>query len=298
MLNLNHCKGPFAKNPDLIRHIIVHCSATPPGRDIGAKEIRAWHLAQGWKDIGYHFVIRLDGTVESGRPLSQPGAHCLGKNNSSLGICYVGGVLEDCKTPADTRTVAQKKALMNLIVELKKLFPKVDVRGHRDFAAKACPSFDATGEYKSFSLLKLLPVLLLVSVLTGCKSKKTAASQFDANTVVTSAVDADSFIKTVISDSIDLELIWPEISFVTPESCAVGVKAERIFIRKHIKKHQEQKDVVFHKDSLNSVAKVSEKESKSVESKGLPVKFYLILTGVLAAAFFLIKSIKSSKQKN
>ncbi len=131
-----------------INEIIVHCSATPEGQNVTAADIRCWHTAgNGWSDIGYHFVVRLDGTVEPGRPLAQPGAHCRGHNARSVGICYVGGLAADGRTPKDTRTPAQRAALLTLIRELKQQFPGAAIHGHRDFATKACPSFDATAEY-------------------------------------------------------------------------------------------------------------------------------------------------------
>lgn len=131
-----------------INEIIVHCSASPEGLNVTAADIRRWHTAgNGWSDIGYHFVVRIDGTVEPGRPLAQPGAHCRGHNARSVGICYVGGLGADGRTPKDTRTPAQRAALLSLLRELKQQFPAAAIHGHRDFAAKACPSFDATAEY-------------------------------------------------------------------------------------------------------------------------------------------------------
>lgn len=131
-----------------INEIIVHCSATPEGQNVTAADIRRWHtVGNGWSDIGYHFVVRLDGAVEPGRPLAQTGAHCRGHNARSVGICYVGGLAADGRTPKDTRTPAQRAALLTLIRELKQQFPGAAIHGHRDFATKACPSFDATAEY-------------------------------------------------------------------------------------------------------------------------------------------------------
>ena len=131
-----------------INEIIVHCSATPEGQNVTAADIRRWHtVGNGWNDIGYHFVVRLDGTVEPGHPLAQTGAHCRGHNARSVGICYAGGVAADGRTPKDTRTPAQRAALLTLLRELKQQFPGAAIHGHRDFAAKACPSFDATAEY-------------------------------------------------------------------------------------------------------------------------------------------------------
>ena len=130
-----------------INLIIVHCSATPEGKDFTVDDITRWHKARGFKTIGYHYVIYRDGTIHGGRPVSEEGAHCVGHNKYSIGVCYIGGLAADGKTPKDTRTDAQKLSLHNLLSQLKKSYPGVAIRGHRDFAAKACPSFDATKEY-------------------------------------------------------------------------------------------------------------------------------------------------------
>ncbi|NBN64121.1 N-acetylmuramoyl-L-alanine amidase [Pannonibacter tanglangensis] len=129
--------------------IVVHCSATPEGRPVDVQTIRRWHLARGWSDIGYHFVIDLSGRVHTGRPIAQIGAHVAGHNAGSIGICYVGGVDANLK-PKDTRTIQQKHALRELIASLCEEYPSIKtVCGHRDFAGvkKACPSFDARAEY-------------------------------------------------------------------------------------------------------------------------------------------------------
>ena len=132
-----------------INEIIVHCSATEAGRDIKAAEIRRWHIeGNGWKDIGYHYVIDIDGTIEVGRPIDQAGAHTTNHNKTTIGICYVGGCDATGKSE-DTRTAAQKAAIEKLIKALKVCFPTITkVRGHRDYAAKACPCFDARSEYQ------------------------------------------------------------------------------------------------------------------------------------------------------
>jgi N-acetylmuramoyl-L-alanine amidase len=132
-----------------INEIIVHCTATPEGRDYTVADIRAMHKAQGWVDIGYHYLIYRDGSIHEGRNVDMVGAHCQGHNAQSIGVCYVGGVARDGKTPKDTRTEAQKDALIHLLMQLVCLYPDATIRGHRDFAAKACPSFDATREYKN-----------------------------------------------------------------------------------------------------------------------------------------------------
>lgn len=129
--------------------LIVHCSATPEGRDVKTETIKDWHVnGNHWKDIGYHYVIELNGSIHKGRDENIIGAHCSGQNANSIGICYVGGVAKDGKTPKDTRTEAQKQSLIKLLKELKAKYPNATIHGHREFAAKACPSFDAKTEYK------------------------------------------------------------------------------------------------------------------------------------------------------
>ena len=111
---------------------------------MSAATIRKWHKAKGWNDIGYHYIIRLDGTVEVGRPVEQPGAHCTGHNQTTIGVCYTGGVAKDGKTPKDTRTDAQKASLLELVKTLQTVHrvPSSNIFGHNEFANKACPSFD------------------------------------------------------------------------------------------------------------------------------------------------------------
>ena len=132
-----------------IKELIVHCSATPEGKDYSVDTIRQWHLQRGFSDIGYHYVIYRDGSIHIGRDESIIGAHCTGHNTNSIGICYIGGCASDGKTPKDTRTEAQKNSLLKLLSELKKKYPKAVIHSHKDYANKACPSFDATKEYSS-----------------------------------------------------------------------------------------------------------------------------------------------------
>ncbi len=133
----------------LVNEIIVHCSATREGQQITVDTIRDWHLAKGWNDIGYHFYIDLDGTINKGRDIDKMGAHCKGHNRNSIGICYCGGVETDGKTPKDTRTQEQKDSLLNVLKTLKAMYPEAVIYSHNEFANKACPSFDATGEYEN-----------------------------------------------------------------------------------------------------------------------------------------------------
>lgn len=136
-----------ASNNRNIKEIIVHCSATPEGKDFTVSDIKRWHLQRGFSDIGYHWVVYRDGTIVSGRPESVSGAHCTGHNSISIGVCYIGGCASDGKTPKDTRTPAQKDALIKILKSLKSRYTKASIHGHREFANKACPSFDAKKEY-------------------------------------------------------------------------------------------------------------------------------------------------------
>ena len=149
------------KSKRMINEIIVHCTATPEGQDTTVEQIRKNHMApvskggRGWSDIGYHYVIYRDGSIHNGRKVDVAGAHCTGHNSHSIGVCYVGGlenrpgVAYAQLKPKDTRTEAQKAALLKLLKDLKRLYPNAKIRGHRDFANKACPSFDATKEYRT-----------------------------------------------------------------------------------------------------------------------------------------------------
>ena len=133
-----------------ITEIIVHCAATPEGKDYTVEDIRRWHKAQGWSDIGYHYVIYRNGHIEPGRDVDLIGAHCVkgGHNTHSIGICYIGGMDAANKHAKDTRTLAQKAALLGLLTDLRQLYPEAKIYGHRDFdSGKDCPSFDARREY-------------------------------------------------------------------------------------------------------------------------------------------------------
>lgn len=123
--------------------VVIHCADTPASMDIGAKQIRKWHVDEnGWRDIGYHYVIRRDGTVELGRHLSEPGAHVAGHNQKTIGICLVGG------KPDNNFTQSQFAALGALVVELRRQFPGAEIKGHREYpgTGKTCPQFDV-GEW-------------------------------------------------------------------------------------------------------------------------------------------------------
>ena len=129
-----------------ITEIIIHCSATKEGQPFTAADIDRWHRQRGFRCIGYHYVISLDGSVHAGRPISEEGTHCQRHNAHSIGICYVGG-LDSLGQPKDTRTPEQKGALKALVKQLKNDYPNATIHGHNEFAHKACPCFDVRDEF-------------------------------------------------------------------------------------------------------------------------------------------------------
>lgn len=141
------------------KHIVLHCSATRASQNTTAAEIRKWHLDKGWNDIGYHYVIRRDGTLENGRkPDTSVGSHVAGHNSNTLGICLVGGLSTRTGKPENNFTDAQWDTLRELLGRLTEKFPSATILGHRDLSPdknrdgvisegewlKACPCFDAS----------------------------------------------------------------------------------------------------------------------------------------------------------
>lgn len=126
------------------RFIVVHHAATKKGQDVGVKEIRKWHLQRGFSDVGYHYVIRRDGTLETGRALGVAGAHVAGHNQHSIGICLVGGLADDGHSAEANYTPAQYATLEKTLRNATVAFPKAEVVGHRDLDRKKpeCPAFD------------------------------------------------------------------------------------------------------------------------------------------------------------
>jgi N-acetylmuramoyl-L-alanine amidase len=126
--------------------IVIHCTATRAIQsNIGAKDVRQWHLQKGWSDIGYHYVIKRNGAVEKGRDIGIVGAHVEGHNADSIGISLVGGLNDDTWKPENNYTPQQWESLEKLVSTLTKKYPAAKVLGHRDFAGvkKACPCFNA-----------------------------------------------------------------------------------------------------------------------------------------------------------
>ena len=141
--------GSIVKSKRNIKEIIIHCSDTPEGKDFTVADIRVWHKARNFSDIGYHYVIYRDGSIHLGRDINIAGAHCTNHNTISIGICYIGGREAGTTKPKDTRTDAQKKALLKLLKDLKKLYPNATIHGHKEFANKACPCFEVKTEYST-----------------------------------------------------------------------------------------------------------------------------------------------------
>ena len=180
--------------------ILIHCSATPAGKDFTVADIDRWHRARGFDRVGYHYIVYRDGTYVRGRSDDNVGAHCPqeGMNRRSLSICYIGG-LGMKGVPADTRTPEQRRAIVTLIRTLLYRYPSITrVCGHRDVkgVVKACPCFDAGKEYdtilrgvkssfanakssvnngkSSFKGIVMIPVMLAAMTFGGCSHKDNA----------------------------------------------------------------------------------------------------------------------------
>ena len=133
---------------------VVHCSATRSSQDIDVNQIREMHLQRGWSDIGYHFVIKRDGTLEVGRPISRAGAHVKGHNANSVGVCLVGGLNEETGKPENNFTKAQFDQLEELIETFLQVYPSIEkVCGHRDLS----PDLDGDGVVEQHEWLKQCP---------------------------------------------------------------------------------------------------------------------------------------------
>ena len=146
--------------PEDVKYLVVHCADTPPDMDIGIKEIDRWHRQRGGNGVGYHYVIRRDGTLESGRATDTPGAHVKGHNRHSLGVCLIGGRAAEGKEPENNFTKEQLDMLAIFLDEFLAVATHAEVVGHRDLdPRKACPSFDVKNWW-----------LDLQAVLDGCRT--------------------------------------------------------------------------------------------------------------------------------
>lgn len=139
-----------------LNKIFIHCTATTGDEkgDVDVETVREWHTSdpRNWSDIGYHYLIRRDGTIETGRPLERAGAHVKGHNAESIGVAYSGGLHALTRKEWDTRTPEQKEALKTLVKALKTTFNSIEsVHGHNEVSAKACPCFNVGVEYRNFN---------------------------------------------------------------------------------------------------------------------------------------------------
>ena len=138
-----------------INEIIIHCTDTEEGKNYTIDDVRQWHTlpppkGRGWSDVGYHYLIYRNGSVVAGRDVDQAGAHCKGHNSYSIAVCYVGGRGKDGKC-RDTRTLQQRAAMANLLIELRMRYPQAVIVGHSFWdPSKECPCFDAAKEYKNY----------------------------------------------------------------------------------------------------------------------------------------------------
>ncbi len=272
-----------------INEIIVHCTATAEGKNVTVDDIRRFHVnVNKWSDIGYHYVVGLDGTVYEGRNIDKPGAHCKGHNAHSIGVAYVGGVCSDGKTPKDTRTAAQKKSLLQLLATLMKKYPDAKIHSHSDFANKACPSFDATKEYHY--LLKAV-LLALILTITSCKTTKESMSgknvettesvsysekQTSESAVSNLSVLMDSVVITIVRDSVPLKIVAHR-PVIKSDKSAVKTEAAG------------NSNIVYDTSTVVT-------EQKKESEPGHSLKFNYI-AGVLLSGIILIVMVKYWKSK-
>ncbi len=148
-----------------LQYLVLHCTATPAGREVTADEIRAWHTAppprgRGWKQVGYTDLIHLDGRRERLVDNNEDARvdpweitnGASGYNSTSRHVVYVGGVAADGRTPRDTRTPAQRRETERYVKDFHRRFPRVKIVGHNQLAAKACPSFDVPAWLESIGI--------------------------------------------------------------------------------------------------------------------------------------------------
>lgn len=126
--------------------IIIHFTETAEFQNFDINKVREWHIQRGFSDIGYHFLIKLDGTVQIGRQIDLIGAHCHGENYDSVGICYVGGKCHD-GTLGDTRTLEQIKSIETVIAFVRSVYGYIPCFGHNDFSKKVCPGYNVKNEH-------------------------------------------------------------------------------------------------------------------------------------------------------
>ena len=142
--------------------IVIHCSATPPERDVGVADIDLMHKQRGWQSIGYHIVIKRTGKVEFGESLILQGAHAKGHNADSVAICLSGGLNASGKSE-NNYTDEQWAALKDTVEFLRRAYPKAVVVGHRDLS----PDKDGDGLIERHEFMKDCPCFSVLDWLKG-----------------------------------------------------------------------------------------------------------------------------------
>lgn len=129
----------------MAKFLTIHCAATPEGRANTAADVSRWDVER-FGQVSYHWVVELDGNKVRTLPDTVKGAHVARANTGNIGICFIGGMTKDMKAPKDTRTPAQRQALRELVLDYRKKYPGIIVRGHNEWPGvkKACPSFDVS----------------------------------------------------------------------------------------------------------------------------------------------------------
>ena len=186
--------------------IIVHCTATLPNQNVTVDDIRGWHLDRGWSDIGYHRVVYLDGSDHAGRPEERVGAHVSGYNTGTLGVAYVGG-LDANRNAADTRTPAQREGLTRVLKAWLAKYPSIEwIKGHSDFANKACPCFDAAAEYQHL-VGSTIPAIPEPAYSVTTADKETTAYKYPSIGTPVTQIPAGSTLPTTRTT----EITWTEV---------------------------------------------------------------------------------------
>jgi len=132
-------------------YVVIHCAATKPSMDTSAADIDRWHRERGWLKIGYHYVIRRDGSIETGRELNEIGAHAKGYNHNSVSVCMVGGLSEDGTVSETNFTDEQWESLGSTVDTLLEKYPSAKLIGHNEISEKACPTFNVGEWYDKYT---------------------------------------------------------------------------------------------------------------------------------------------------
>ena len=298
-----------------IDKIILHCTATREGQDWTVEQIRKMHVQQnGWADIGYHYIIYRDGTIHEGRPVEKAGAHTAGYNATSIGVCYIGGCDSNMR-PKDTRTQAQKTALIELVYELQKKYPNATIHGHREFAAKACPSFDVKkwldDEYRPGILAmqakkkagihkcKLVVIAFALFVLGGCSANKSITEDYTKEEKIiadTTYIYIDRAIRDTVrlTDTLMVEVI--DSSYIDEEGTKHHDRTKVTYkSTSQIEKKLEECETAL-KDLHSSYEKMYQQKSKEkIVEKVKKVKVWW--PSIILGLMFLGLVIKKIKKK-